>query len=102
MNQNSLVEIAHLKGEKAIVTGLKVEGNGMLFACLLGFYNAGEREANHKELFFHLPGYEQSKYLPPRREGFSISGFDFCEIKILTGSLSPGDEILLHYRQVND
>lgn len=97
MSQKSPVDVSSLKGKKIVATGLSVDGSGMLFACLLAFYNAGEPGARHKELFFHLPNYEQSKHLPPRTKNFSISEYDFCEVKILTGSLAPGDGLLLSY-----
>lgn len=102
MDLEAPVRIAHLIGKNATVTGLKVKGRGSLNVCLVEFYQEGEPGIRHKELFFHLPNYEQSKTLPPRKGDFKLSGFDFCEVKVLTGSLLPGDEISLAYNLVKD
>jgi hypothetical protein len=91
------VKLEQPKGQRAVVTDLHLEGQGILFACLLAFYKDDSSEAAHKELFFHHPEYISAKHLPPRRDDFDISGFDHCIVKILTGSLHPEDEIVLSY-----
>jgi hypothetical protein len=98
LDRNATTSLINLRGKGVLAKGLQVVGSGTLFVCLLEFYNEGESAWQHQELFFHLPVYKSSKLLPPRQKDFNIGRFDYCKVKILTGSLHPEDEILLSYQ----
>jgi hypothetical protein len=98
LNQHEPVKIAHLRGQNAVARKLHVSGKGTLFVCLLAFYNEGEHHTKHKELYFRHVDYTSAKEIPPVNKGFAISDYDYCIIRILTGSLSPEDEIFLSYQ----
>ena len=97
LDNNLSADIRHLKGQNAFARGLNINGKGTLFVCMVAFYNENEVMAQHQELYFHKPEYMSAKQVPARKSDFSISKYDYCSVKILTGSLSPGDEILLSY-----
>jgi hypothetical protein len=98
LHQQSRAEIGHLKGEKAVVTGLQVEGKGKIFFCLLNFFNEGDTEPLLKDLYFANPDFASAQVLLPRTRDFKISGYDFCTIKIINGTIEANDNILLTYQ----
>jgi hypothetical protein len=98
LNRHEPEKIAHLRGQNAIAGKLHVSGRGTLFVCLLAFYNEGEHHTKHKELYFRHDDYKSAKEIPAVKNGFNISEYDYCVIRILTGSLHPDDEIFLSYQ----
>lgn len=89
--------LAALKDSIAVALSLQASGKGSISFCILSFFNEGQREALHKDIYFKGHELQRTKEIRCQVTGFSISDYDYCRVEVLTGSELEPNELFLTY-----
>lgn len=95
INKDGRTDFSHLGIQGLTVDRIELHGEGKLSHCILTFCEE-DVLGLQKDLLFLKPLHQESQILFPYVRDFTMTGYAFCVILILTGNVSGEGDIVLY------